>query len=125
MEMRGAAGPDAWVRPIGHHFGIHHHLIVEPDQRDVGEFVKEMVTNRPGQAVPLFGVDSLGEGEVVFLKELVLKDMPRRLTGIGAADPLLYWPPRDDIGPETALGVFISEHVVEPLPADVLRLLLV
>ena len=81
-----------------------------------------MVTNRPGQAVPLFGVDSLGEGEVVFLKELVLKDMPRRLTGIGAADPLLHWPPRDDIGPETALDVFISEHVAEPRPVDDLRL---
>jgi hypothetical protein len=53
--MRGAAAPQAWVLPIGHHFGIYHHLIVEPDQRNVGEFLKQMVANRPRQALPLFG----------------------------------------------------------------------
>ena len=79
MEMRRAAGPDAWVLPIGHHLGIHRHLIVEPDEWDVGEFVIDMVANCPSQALPLFGVDRLGEGEVVLFDELVLKDMSRPL----------------------------------------------
>ena len=73
MKMRRTTGPQAWVLPIGHHFGIHHHFIVEPDERDIGEFVKEMVANRSGQALPLFGVDRLGKGEVVLVDELVLK----------------------------------------------------
>jgi hypothetical protein len=59
MEMRGAASPDARVLPIGHNFGIDHHLIEEPDERDVGEFVIEMVANRPGELLPLFRFDSL------------------------------------------------------------------
>src|ERR687885_1627914 len=109
--MRGATAPQAWVLPIGHHFGIYHHLIVEPDERDVGEFVKEMVTNRSGQALPLLGVDRLGEGEVVLVEKLVLKDMPCSLTGIGHADPVLRWPPGDNIEPEAALNVLGSVHV--------------
>ena len=72
MEMRSGR-PKPWVLPIGYHFGIHHHLIVEPDERHVGEFVKEMVANRPGQALPLCGVDSVAEGKVVLVDELVLK----------------------------------------------------
>ena len=75
MKMRCTAAPHAWVLPIGYHFGIHYHFIVEPDEWNVGEFVKEMVANRPGQALPLFRVDRLGEGEVVLIDELVLKVM--------------------------------------------------
>jgi hypothetical protein len=54
---------------------MHHHFIVEPDERDIGEFVKEMVANSSGQALPLFGIDRLGEGEVVLVDKLVLKVM--------------------------------------------------
>ena len=57
--MRRAAGPEAGVRPIGHDLRIDHHFIVEPQERDVGEFLEEVVANRPGQALPLFGVHRL------------------------------------------------------------------
>src|SRR5215813_10112992 len=111
MEMRGATAPHAWVLPIGHYFGIHDYFIVEPDERDVGEFVEKMIANRPGQALPLFGLDLLGEGEVMLVDKLVLKVMARTLTEIGNADPILHGPPRDNIGPDAALGVFVSKHV--------------
>ena len=65
--MRRAAGPDTWVRPIGHDLRIDHHFIVEPQEWNVSEFLEEVVANRAGQALPLFGVHRLSEGEVVLV----------------------------------------------------------
>src|SRR5262245_50820864 len=68
------------------------------------------------------GVDRLGEDEVVLVDEFVFKDMPRGLTVIGNADPVLHWPPRDNIGPDATLDVLVSEHVEQSGPVDDLHL---
>src|SRR5512134_3708715 len=65
MEMRGTASADAGVRPIGHDLGIHYHFIVKPDERNVGEFLEEVVANHPGQTLPLFRIHRIFEGEIV------------------------------------------------------------
>lgn len=98
MEMRRAAPAKAWVRPFGYHLRIHGHLIMEPEERDSGEFFEEMVTDRPGQALPFTRVNTLGQGIVVLLDELVFKGVPVRIPGVGVAESILpmaarsrYW----------------------------------
>jgi len=103
MVMRRAATSNARVRPIGHHFGIHRHLIVKPEQRDIGEIFEDMVADRPGEALPFVGLGALRQGVIVFVNEFILKVTPYRQTGVAAADPVFDGPPRDDVGVDAAL----------------------
>src|SRR5687767_10318676 len=111
MKMRGATSSDAWVHPVGHCLGVHDYLVVEPEERNVGEFLEEMVADRPGDALPFFGVDALRQGHVVLIDELVLEMVIRGLTVVADADPVFHWPPGDDIGPDAAVDRLASEHV--------------
>src|SRR5882724_5931971 len=111
MVMRGAAAPKTWVCPLGYHLRIHSHLIIEPEQRNGGELFVEMVTDRPGEALPFTRVNALGQGIVVLLDELVFKSMPVRVTGVGVAYPFFRWPPGHDIRHDAAMHGLASAHV--------------
>src|SRR5262245_56662535 len=109
MVMRRAAAPQTWVCPLGHHLGIDGHLVVEPEQRDGGEFFEEMIADLLGDPLPFAEVDALRQGLIARFDELVLKVTPDSMTGM-SADPFLRWPPADDIGMNAAVRVLAPIH---------------
>src|SRR5262245_24370083 len=108
--MCGATPPETWIRPVGHDFGIDCHLIIEPEERNGGEFFEEMVADLLGNTLPLTEVDALRQGLIALFDELVMKSTPHTVTGMGA-DPFFRGPPANDIGPNAAVRVLASSHV--------------
>jgi hypothetical protein len=53
VEVRRASGRQAGVHPFAHDLGIGHDLVGEPEERDVGELVEQMIADAaPGAAAP-------------------------------------------------------------------------
>src|SRR4030095_714253 len=62
MEVRRPPGTETRVDPVPHDLGVRDDLVCEPEERDVGEFLEQMVGDRPGMALPFLGFYGLGPG---------------------------------------------------------------
>src|SRR6185436_2959040 len=122
MEVRRPPGREAGVDPLRHDLRIGHDLVGEPEERDVGELVVQVVTDRPRQPLPLLRVHGEGQGIVGLVHELVLVVVVRALAVVARPDPLLGRPPRDDVGPDAALDGLLAEHLPHLGPVEHLDL---
>ena len=73
MEVRRPPGAETRVDPVPHDLGVYDDLVREPEKRDVGEFLEQMVGDRPGMALPFLGFYGLGPGQVGLVDKFVLE----------------------------------------------------
>src|SRR3989475_12295265 len=109
MEVGRPPGPETRVDPLAHHLGIRDDLVGEPEERNIGELLEEVVGDRPSQTVPLLGIYGLDQGVVGFVDELVLVVVVLALAPVADPDTLLPWPARDDVEPDAALAGLVAE----------------
>src|SRR6266705_273794 len=64
MEVGRPPGPETRVDPLAHHPGIRDDLVGEPEERNIGELLEEVVGDRPSQTVALLGIYGLDQGVV-------------------------------------------------------------
>src|SRR5215470_19451541 len=79
MEMRAAASARPWVGPPRNDFRIGHDLVIQQEQGYIGELLKQVITNFPGQALPFLGIHGLRQLHVALVDEGILKIMSRPL----------------------------------------------
>src|SRR5262245_65759985 len=96
MEVRRPPGTKTRVDPVTHDLGICDDLVGEPEERDVSEFIEEIVGGRPSMALPFLGLHGLGPGQVGLVDKLVLVMVVRSLAVVKRPYMLLRRTSRDN-----------------------------
>src|SRR5262245_13852713 len=60
VEVCRPPGTETRVYPVPDDLGVRDDLVGEPEERDVGEFLEQIVCDRPGMALPFLGFYGLG-----------------------------------------------------------------
>src|SRR5262249_14247640 len=122
MEVRRPPGTKTRVDPVTYDLGICDDLVGEPEERDVSEFIEEIVGDRPSMALPFLGLHGLSPRLIGLVDKLVLVVMVRSLAIVKRPDMLLRRPPRDNVGPDAALDRLLAKHLPHLGPIEHLDL---
>ncbi len=114
--MGGASTAGSRIGPVCHHFGIGHDFVEQPEQRDIGIQVKEVITDFSRQFIPRFRVRGLGQFQIFFVDKFVLVVVHWAFAVIAHSNPFLDGPDRDEVGPEHVVGCFFPHHASDASP---------
>src|SRR5215471_13407455 len=107
MEMRTAASPRPWVGPPCNDFRVSHDLVIQQEQRYIGELLKQVIPNFPGQALPFLGIHGLRQLYVALVDKGILKIMSRAFAPIRSPDPFFGRSQANDVGPDSSYCLLV------------------